>query len=233
MQPITILVATADHTRREYLAAQLDADGHTIHVADSPTQATSKLATHAIDIVLLGAFDTPADAPALLRTLRAGQLHPRIHPAQPVITIGSDDDLETVRAYEAGSDHHVSSDSAYLVMRAVITTIARRTLATVTSRHLHIGGLHIDTAARTVDINGEPIKLSRIEFDLLAELATDPTRVFAKDELMQAVWGYSAHGRTRTLDSHACRLRAKLATQGAEGYIANRWGLGYKLLPTE
>lgn len=48
---------------------------------------------------------------------------------------------------------------------------------------------------------------------------------------MQAVWGYAAPGRTRTLDSHACRLRGNLASVGAEGYIANRWGQGYMLRP--
>jgi DNA-binding response OmpR family regulator len=232
MQPITLLIATADEARHGFLARQLDADGHTIHVADSPEQTTSKLAAHAIDVMLLGDFHTSADAPALLRTLRAGQLHTRIHRAQPVVTIGDGGELATVRAYEAGSDHHLMGDSAYLVVRAVICAVARRTLDQLTSRHLHIGCLHIDSAARSVDIDGRPVKLSRLEFELLCQLATDPTRVFAKSELMQAVWGHSATGRTRTLDSHACRLRTKLASEGANGYIANRWGHGYKLLPT-
>ena len=230
MQPITLLVATADQPRRDFLAAQLDADGHTVHVADSAAQATSSLAAHAIDVLLLGDFAAAADAPALLRAVRAGQQHTRIHPAQPVVTIGDDGELATVRAYEAGSDHHISTDSAYLVVRAVIQAVARRTLGDVTSRHLHVGSLHIDTAARSVDIEGRPVKLSRIEFELLRALATDPERVFAKDELMKAVWGYHAPTRTRTLDSHACRLRAKLHSQGADGYIANRWGHGYTLL---
>ena len=233
MQPITLLVATADQARRDFLAAQLDADGHTVHVADSVAQATSKLAAHAIDVLLLGDFSAAADAPALLRAVRAGQQHTRIHPAQPVVTIGDGGELATVRAYEAGSDHHLSSDSAYLVVRAVILAVARRTLGDVTSRHLHVDGLHIDTAARTVDIEGRPVTLSRIEFDLLRELATDPTRVFAKDELMKAVWGYSAPRRTRTLDSHACRLRAKLRSEGRDGYITSRWGQGYTLLSTQ
>ena len=72
-----------------------------------------------------------------------------------------------------------------------------------------------------------------MEFELLRELATDPTRVFAKDELMKAVWGYDAPTRTRTLDSHACRLRTQAQREGADGYIANRWGHGYTLLATQ
>jgi DNA-binding response OmpR family regulator len=228
MQPITLLIATADQPRREFLAHQLDADGHTIHLADSTEATTGKLAAHAVDVVLLGDFDSAADAPALLRSLRAGQLHSRIHPAQPVVTIGDASELATVRAYEAGSDHHVTSDSAYLVVRAVIEAVARRTLQNITSRHLHVGSLHIDTAARSVEIDGRPVKLSRLEFDLLCQLASDPTRVFAKADLMQAVWGHSAPERTRTLDSHACRLRNKLSREGGD-WIANHWGHGYKL----
>lgn len=233
MQPITLLIATADHARREFLAHQLDADGHTVHVADSPEQTTGQLAALAIDVVLLGDFDSAADAPALLRALRAGQLHARVHPAQPVVTIGDASELATVRAYEAGSDHHLTADSAYLVVRAVIEAVARRTLHDVTSRHLHVGALHIDTAARSAEIDGRPVKLSRLEFDLLRQLASDPTRVFAKAELMQAVWGHSAPERTRTLDSHACRLRNKLQSEGGDGWIANRWGHGYKLHSAE
>lgn len=233
MQPITLLIATADQPRREFLAHQLDADGHTVHVADSPEATTGQLAAHAIDVVLLGDFDSAADAPALLRALRAGQLHTRVHPGQPVVTIGDGSELATVRAYEARSDHHLTSDSAYLVVRAVIEAVARRTLHDITSRHLHVGSLHIDTAARSVEIGGRPVKLSRLEFELLCQLASDPTRVFAKAELMHAVWGYSAPERTRTLDSHACRLRNKLSSEGGDGWIANRWGHGYKLHATQ
>jgi DNA-binding response OmpR family regulator len=182
--------------------------------------------------VLLGDFQTATEAPALLRSLRAGELHTRVHRAQPVVTIGEAGEMATVRAYEAGSDHHLARDSTYLVVRAVIAAVAQRALGSVTSRHLHVGELHIDTAARTVDIEGRRVELSRKEFDLLRALASDPTKVFAKDELMRAIWGYPAPERTRTLESHACRLRQKLASQGGDGWVTNRWGQGYQLLPS-
>ncbi|MDQ4039746.1 MAG: winged-helix domain-containing protein [Actinomycetota bacterium] len=230
MQQHTLLIATHDDAAREFLASQFDADGHTAYLADSPTATTASLCTHAIDVVLLGDFQTPAEAPALLRALRAGELHTRVHRAQPVVTIGDPGEMATVRAYEAGSDHHLARDSTYLVVRAVIGAVAQRALGSATSRHVHIGELHIDTAARTVEIQGRGVELSRKEFDLLRQLASDPTKVFAKDELMRAIWGYPALERTRTLDSHACRLRRKLASQGGDGWIANRWGHGYQLL---
>jgi DNA-binding response OmpR family regulator len=229
MHQHALLIATHDNAAREFLASQFDADGHSVFLADSAAATTATLCANAIDVVLLGDFQAPAVAPALLRCLRAGKLHTRVHPAQPVVTIGDPGEMATVRAYEAGSDHHLARDSTFLVIRAVIAAVARRSVESVTSRHLHVDELHIDTAARTVDVDGRRVELSRKEFDLLCRLASDPTRVFEKAELMRAVWGTSAPQRTRTLDSHACRLRQKLARQGAEGYVACRWGHGYTL----
>jgi DNA-binding response OmpR family regulator len=71
--------------------------------------------------------------------------------------------------------------------------------------------------------------LSQKEFALLLALAAQPTRVFTKEELLRDVWGYRAMGRTRTLDSHACRLRTKLAAAGGQ-YVVNVWGVGYRLV---
>ena len=69
------------------------------------------------------------------------------------------------------------------------------------------------------------------EFELLARLAEDPQRVFPKQELLRDVWGFrSPSARTRTLDSHASRLRRKLGTAGGGPYVLNVWGVGYRLL---
>jgi DNA-binding response OmpR family regulator len=183
---LTLLIAHPDQATREFLAAQLDADGHTVHEAEGATATTAKLSAHAIDLLILADLGRPADTFGLLRTLRAGQLHTRVHPAQPVITLGASDELSTLRAYHAGSDHHLPADSTYLILRAVIDTVARRTNEQITSRHIHVEGLHIDTAARSADVNGTPIALGRKEFEILATLASDPTKVFSKDELTAA-----------------------------------------------
>jgi len=177
---------------------------------------------------VLGALEQPADAPTLLRRLRAGELHTRVHPAQPVITVGESDEVATLRAYEAGSDHHLESDTSYLVLRAVVAALARRTLQEVTSRHVHVGELHIDTAARTADVDGTPVKLTRTGFTLLTTLAADPQRVFTKDELARVLWGAAPATSSRALESHICHLRRNLADAGAD-LIVNAWGQGYKL----
>ena len=68
------------------------------------------------------------------------------------------------------------------------------------------------------------------EYELLLKLMTDPTRVFTKEQLLREVWGFRSLGRTRTLDSHASRLRRKLAGAGAGSTVVNVWGVGYRLL---
>jgi DNA-binding response OmpR family regulator len=198
----TLLIASTDPDQRTFLAAQLDADGHTMYEADNPQAAIARLSAHAIDLMVLGRLHRPADAPALLRALRAGE-HPRIHPGQPVITLGTTDELAVLRAYEAGSDHHLPDTAGYLLLRAVMTSVLRRTVEAITSRHLHIAGMHIDLAARTVDIDGAIVRPSPIEFELLVAFASDPVRIFNRDDLAHSIWN-SAHISGRTVDSHVC-----------------------------
>ena len=231
MQPISILIASADDSQRDFITQQLDADGFTVYEADSASSAVAKLATQAIDVLLLGDLAKPADSPALLREIRAGQ-HTRVHPGQPTITLGASDDLTTLRAYETGSDHHLPTDSAYVILRAVLTSVVRRTLHDVTSRHLHIGELHIDTGACSVEVAGTPVRTSRIEFDLLAKLASDPTKVFTKNELKRAIGRDSSYS-DRTVDSHVCRLRTRLANTNGGAWLPSTWGRGYSLLRAE
>jgi CheY-like chemotaxis protein len=86
-QQHTLLIATHHPGHRTFLAAQLDADGHTVYEADTTTRAVTALCGQAIDVLVLGELQRPADAPGLLRAVRAGE-HPRIHPSLPVITLG-------------------------------------------------------------------------------------------------------------------------------------------------
>ena len=93
---------------------------------------------------------------------------------------------------------------------------------------MRIGDLTIDPVTRAVRLEGRSIALSAKEFTLLQTLATDPTRVFAKNDLLRDVWGYLSIGTTRTLDAHACRLRKKLAAS-PRPFVINVRGVGYKL----
>jgi DNA-binding response OmpR family regulator len=93
---------------------------------------------------------------------------------------------------------------------------------------LQVGELRIDPIGREVLLGERKIELSAKEFALLRTLAAEPTRVFTKEELLRDVWGFKLMGSTRTLDSHASRLRRKLVPSGRR-WVINVWGVGYRL----
>ena len=96
---------------------------------------------------------------------------------------------------------------------------------------LAAGPVRIDTSTRDVRVEGRRVQLSQKEYELLVRLAREPERVFTKAELLHDVWGYRASVRTRTLDSHASRLRRKLREAGSPvELVENVWGVGYRLL---
>jgi DNA-binding response OmpR family regulator len=92
-----------------------------------------------------------------------------------------------------------------------------------------VGPLEVSVATRQVWLRGEPVELSGKEFALLPMLISEPTRVFARAELLREVWGFEAYARTRTLDSYASRLRAKLSVHGDQ-LVVNVWRIGYRLI---
>ncbi len=96
---------------------------------------------------------------------------------------------------------------------------------------LRYGELTIDTASRTVAYASLPVELRRREYALLVHMACDPERVWTRHELLRDVWGFRSAGTTRTVGSHASRLRAKLAAAGAVGWVVSVWGVGYRLAP--
>jgi DNA-binding response OmpR family regulator len=87
----------------------------------------------------------------------------------------------------------------------------------------------VDPARHLVTVGGRSVALSQKEFGLLRVLASDPMRVFTKGELLAAVWAYRGPSKTRTLDSHASRLRRKLDPEHGR-FVINCWGVGYRLI---
>ena len=182
-------------------------------------------------MLILGALQRPANGPALLRAIRAGE-HPRIHPGLPVITLGAGDDLTILRAYACGSDHHLTEATGYLVLRAVLASVARRSFEEVTSRYLRVGEIHVDLAARSVHVAGTTVHVSRLEFELLVKFATDPLRVFSRDELARCIWRGQISGRTVDSQSAACETASRTQRGlGAGQPLGQGWSLTGPGLP--
>jgi DNA-binding response OmpR family regulator len=182
-------------------------------------------------LALIGPLGTPRETIELLLRIRAEEPASRWESPLPVIVMGvSAGETEALRAFEAGADDYLGPDRGYLELRARLRALIRRARCTdPTPRPLDVGPLRIDRLARRVTVEGREVPLRRMEYELLAHLARDPDRVFTRPELLAAVWGYRSPGRTRTLDSHASRLRTSLQPCASERWVRCVRGVGYAL----
>ena len=226
--PTTLLVAERDECTRALLLDNLVADGYGPLGAQTEEETRLKLRNHGPALLVLGRLGKDRRTLQLLRAIRSGEAGG--DPTVPVIVLGErDDELELLRAFEAGCDHFVPKPFSYMEVRARVRACIRRAREWQVPRRLVVGALVVDRDARKALHAGQELWLSRLEFDLLAHLAAQPTRVFTKWELLRDVWGFRSEGNTRTVDAHACRLRKKLARGGAPHLIHNTRGVGYRL----
>jgi DNA-binding response OmpR family regulator len=134
-----------------------------------------------------------------------------------------------VRAFDRGCDDFLARPFDYEELLARIRAVLRRT-APPEHEVLRAGPIEVDRATRRVNVFGRSAALAGKEYELLVKLMSDPQRVFTKEELLREVWGFRSLGRTRTLDSHASRLRRKLEASGDQRFVLNVWGVGYRLV---
>lgn len=150
----------------------------------------------------------------------------------PVIVLGrpDSDSVDRVRALQGGCDDYVMQPFVYEELLARIRAVLRRTIGSAVHDVLVAGPVRADLATRCVAVDGKPVPLAGKEYELLLKLMTDPVRVFTKEQLLREVWDFRSLGRTRTLDSHASRLRRKLHAAADGPFVVNVWGVGYRLL---
>jgi DNA-binding response OmpR family regulator len=225
-----LLLAESEPGTREFLERHLTGDGFAVLGADAGRQALELVERERPDLVLVGGLpDTPALE--VCRVLREGQPGRSWDRDVALIVLGDAraDAVDRVHAFERGCDDFVPRPFHYEELVARIHAVLRRTQPGSRKR-LAAGPIAIDRVTRRVTVHGLTVALAAKEYDLIVKLATEPTRVFTKEELLRDVWGYRSLGRTRTLDSHASRLRRKLSLAGAEDCVLNVWGVGYRLL---
>jgi len=230
----TILVVEDDDATRAFLTDNLKADCYGVVAAASGRQALNLLEVKECDLMLLDVLLPDASGYELCRHVRESDgLAQRIDPELPVIMLtGRASETDRVRGFARGADDYLVKPFHYPELAARIAAVLRRSRERRAQGVLQVGELRVDPVGREVMLGDRKIELSAKEFALLRTLAAEPTRVFTKEELLRDVWGFKLMGSTRTLDSHASRLRRKLSPSGRR-WVINVWGVGYRLTDRE
>jgi DNA-binding response OmpR family regulator/uncharacterized membrane protein (UPF0127 family) len=226
----SVVVCEDDTPTLELLCDNLVADRFGVLPAPNASDALRLCRYKQPDLMLLDLALPDASGLDVLQEIReADGVVSRFDPRLPVIVLtGRGADQDRVRGLEFGADDYVVKPFHYGELRARIAAVLRR----VEQRRggpLRVGDVVVDPERRRVWVGGREVQLSKKEFSLLRVLAGDPHRVFSKRELLGEVWGYRTPTKTRTLDSHASRLRRKLDPERAR-FVINCWGVGYRLL---
>ena len=226
----TVVVCEDDDATRELLCDHLSADRYTALAAECAADALRHCHYKSPDLLILDLILPDAGGLDVLREIRASEgATGRYDPGLPVIVVsGRGADADRVRGFAAGADDYVVKPFHYPELAARVSAVLRRRDGR-REGPVRVGEIFIDPATRVVRVGERRVTLANKEFVLLRALAAEPNRVFTKEELLRDVWGFRAMGRTRTLDSHASRLRRKLDPDSAR-YVVNCWGVGYRLI---
>jgi DNA-binding response OmpR family regulator len=231
----TVLVVDDEPRIVEFLAENLRADDYSVLTAASGAEAIDMLGGARPDIVLLDVVLPDMSGIDVCRRLRAADaVNDPWDPDLPVIMLSAKaEHTDRVRGLSRGADDYVTKPFHYPELLVRIAGLLRRVSRTDDRHQLRVDELVVNTLSKQVTLAGVPVQLSVKEFQLLATLAAEPEKVFSKQELLQTVWGFKSPGRTRTLDSHASRLRQKLATRSDRAWVVNVWGHGYRVCAPE
>jgi DNA-binding response OmpR family regulator len=226
----SLVVCEDDAPTLELLCDHLAADRFGVLPAPSAADALRLCRFNHPDLLLLDLTLPDASGLDVLREIRDSDgVVSRFDPGLPVIVLtGRGADADRVRGLDSGADDYVVQPFHYQELRARIGAVLRRGAGSGEGP-CRAGEIVVDPVRRKVWVGEREVALSNKEFALLRVLIGDPSRVFSKRELLEAVWGYRAPARTRTLDSHASRLRRKLDPEHGR-YVVNAWGFGYRLV---
>jgi two-component system, OmpR family, response regulator ResD len=225
-----VLVVDDDRTVAEVVGRYLERAGHEVALVHDGPAALEHAAARQPDLVVLDVMLPGIDGIEVCRRLRERSDVPVVM----LTALGAE--VDRVLGLEVGADDYVTKpfSNRELVLR-VASVLRRRSSASPPGALdpgrdtvLRTAGLVVDTAARTVRRDGQPVSLTVREFDLLAHLLRNPGRAYTRQDLLQQVWGWD-FGDHSTVTVHVRRLRHKIEPDPARPVLlATVWGVGYR-----
>lgn len=221
----TILIADDNHQITSILEEYAKKEGYLPKIAYDGQQAIELFKKAQPDVVLLDVMMPKLDGFAVCREIRRNSNVPII-----MITARGED-FEKIMGLDIGADDYMVKPFSPSEVMARIRAVLRRMSSSseTASKTLNYSNLTINLENYTVSVDGNSVSLTKKEIELLWTLATNRNKVFSRDNLLNAIWGYDYYGDSRTVDSHIKRLRAKLDDYSHEHWeIKTIWGVGYK-----
>ena len=167
----------------------------------------------------------------ICRELRAKNVRANI-----IMLTSRGDEVEKILGLELGADDYVTKPFSIREILARVKAVLRRQASpeAISDSPLEILGLVINKTSREVALEGHPVDLTSTEFDLLLYMASNPGRAFSREQLLNAVWGYTSNAYEHTVNTHINRLRAKIEkSAGDPQLIQTVWGVGYRFAQPE
>jgi two-component system alkaline phosphatase synthesis response regulator PhoP len=226
MSDSKVLIVDDDPHIAEILTLHLQDAGFSVtHVADGERGLQRALA-NTYDLVILDVMLPGRDGIEICRELRSKKVSARI-----MMLTFRGEEIDKILGLELGADDYVTKPFSVREVVARAKALIRRTSGEVATRDqtVSLGALLIDPSTREVVIDGHKIELTSTEFDLLLYMAKHPGRAFTREQLLNAVWGYTSSAYEHTVNTHINRLRSKLEQDPANPkFIQTVWGVGYK-----
>jgi len=227
-EPLDILVVDDDSELRELMRRLFERDGHRVMAVGDGRSAIDRASTARFDVVLLDVgLGAGPDGYDVCRTLRE-----RRNVVPIIMLTALDSEADAVQGLESGADDYVTKPFGLAELRSRIRAVLRRTQGRVVEGSLQAGPVMLDRDLHRVTVEGEPVKLTFSEFELLAHLLSRPGHAFNRQELLRAIWGDSAYRDPRAIDVHIRHLREKLEARPEEpSLILTVPGRGYRFRP--
>jgi DNA-binding response OmpR family regulator len=224
--PATILIVDDERPIVDLVAGYLQRDGFRVIRAYDGPGAVEVARTEAPELLVLDLMLPGFDGLEVIRRLRV------FSDAYVIMLTARTEEIDRIVGLTAGADDYVTKPFSPRELVARVRAMLRRPRLSLPGASadppIQIDGLSIDESAREVMMEGRSVALTKLEFDLLAMLATHPGVVFSRNQLIERVWGDDFFGDEHVVDVHLSNLRHKLGPDG-ERWIETVRGVGYRL----